>query len=317
MKKYLFKVVALLSFAKLLLFYRLKNLNLFEQYFNQTDNNVSPFFIVGSGRSGNTLLRVILNNHNKISIPPESYFLQSVIRVYIDAVLSKKPWEAIVELCIEDIKTHKEFHTWNIDLNALSSELLGSPNQSLQGIIDGVFRSYIKKHDEEATIWGDKTPMNIFYVHWLIKLFPNAKFINIYRDGRDVVNSYVKSGLIPNLKDACFRWNVSVDCASQWEQKFPNNFFSIRYEDLVKNQVATISKVCEFLNLEFDDSIFDYLGKPSELGDVDLYKHHTNVKKPVNMDSIGKWKTQLNKKEQDQTNHWMKTNLKKLYYIDN
>lgn len=110
---------------------------------------------------------------------------------------------------------------------------------------------------------GDKTPANVEHLELLHHLFPDAKIINIVRDGRDTLTSTFKhvervsrrDGAQPNsdgflLKRTGFyssRWVKAVESADRFGAKYPGTLHTVRYEDLKQDFSSAFSGVVDFL----------------------------------------------------------------------
>ncbi len=279
-----------------ILFLEKKYINFFGIPLHKNEDYL-PFFIVGSGRSGNTLLRRILNNHSELYIPPETYVLGSSIQ---DSFLYPQlGWANTVSLIYSNFEYNEEFETFNIkSLKHLYASVSKVPKdmRSIAYILNSFYEEYRKHNNIKSKRWGDKTPLNTFAMHELYSVFPKSKFIHIIRDPYDSIASYVKSGIYDNLEDATYRWKISLELAFEFEKKYPLAYTEIYYEDMVSNTEFEIKKLCDFLNIEFEDTMLSMKNIDS-LGDVGMREHHKKVMKPIDKTSIGKGKRTLNRKE--------------------
>ena len=143
-------------------FYGLKQIVPFRGYPVSREENLIPFFIIGSGRSGNTLFRHLA-------------------------------WKDLVYLTLSQFYHHKEFETFNLELRPLVNQLLLVPYElrSLNIILDHFYKYHAETQGISFNRWGDKTPLNTFFLDLIFNVFPKAQFIHIIRDGCDVVPSYV------------------------------------------------------------------------------------------------------------------------------
>jgi protein-tyrosine sulfotransferase len=289
----------------------------------------SPFFIIGSGRSGNTLLRRILSHHSDLVIPPEMEMLGTIIRVYCKS--AHLSWERIVprilELFIESGKIAESAglnffippvlpssNLFGIDYSEILRISLALPEhqRSLAKIIDLCYRSYIDRFFKGKTRWGDKTPWNVFHLDRIHKVFPHASYIHIIRDGRDVVSSYHLS-LNVDVQEAALRWLYSVRASRRFGAKAKQRYFEIRYEDLVRRPKQVIQDTCRFLGVEYQSEMLE-CQQEIYLGDTYL-KHHANVLKPIMTDSVGAWKSRLSARDQKKIMPIIKPLLDQLRYF--
>jgi hypothetical protein len=280
-----------------------------------TSGSISPVFIVGSGRSGNTLLRAILVSHPRIAIPPESYVIPRVIWNF--QLGSWRNWTWIVEMVTSAFGRHPGFENWDIDLEPARSRsvALAGRDRTLDRILDCIYGHYSSAWFPEADLWGDKTPMNTFYLPWIDAVFPTARYLHMIRDGRDVVASYVNAGLQADIQTACDRWNASIQLATGFGRTNPERYMEVRYEGLVTEMATTVGRVCEFLSIEPDDRMLEHTRVARRLGDVAKFAHHSNVLKPVTRESMGRWEREFDQERAALVSRKLEKNLRLLGYI--
>lgn len=250
-----------------------------------------PFFIIGSGRSGNTLLRSLLVAGEEVTIPPESYVLPRVYRRY--KMLSFLDWDILSATIISEFEAYKEFYTWEVNLFEAHQKVRNfkKNEKSLAHILNAVYATYNEKEGSSVKRWGDKTPINTIFIDKISKIFPKAQYIQIIRDPRDVVCSYVKAGLYEDHLEALSFWEQANLKAEVLKRKVPaSNFYQIKYEDLVTSPETELPRICEYLKITYDPDMLSFWKNKDQLGDVKYNKHHDNIGNPINNSSIGKWK---------------------------
>ena len=281
------------------------------------ESNLSciPFFIIGSGRSGNTLLRSILSGNSDISIPPESYRIPFAIKKF--HIFNNRDWEDIVPQVLKEFEDCKEFYTWEIDITDVQKRLenIADSKKTLSNIFDELFCTYTEKHSPGSKIWGDKTPMNTLYLDWVGTVFPRSKFIHIIRDGRDVASSYLKMDRYDTILEAANRWINSIELAQSFGSKIKENYMEIRYEELVTKPEDVIKYTCDFLDIDYDSKMLDHTKQVKKLGDTDK-EHHSNLSKPISSDSVGKWRNNLSESDQESITKLLHKHLQRLGYAD-
>ena len=273
-----------------------------------------PFFIIGSGRSGNTLLRSILSGNSDISIPPESYRIPFAIKKF--HIFNNRDWSEVVSVVLDEFRNEKEFVHWEIDIENVQNKLENIPDtkKTLANIFDELYCTYSKQHST-GKIWGDKTPMNTSYLGWIGSVFPKSKFIHIIRDGRDVVSSYLKMGRYTTVKDAAQRWKKSVKFGKSFGSSIGNNYMEIRYEAMVSSPEEVIKNICSFLGITYSIEMLNHTNLVEKLGDTSL-SHHSNLSRPITTDSIGKWKENLSSADKNEVLKLLKEDLMTLGYYD-
>lgn len=249
--------------------------------------NYHPFFIIGSGRSGNTLLRRILNNHSALFIPPETYELGRSIRQSLKYPIMS--WMDLVSLIYSNFQFNAEFETFGLNnLTELYHRVAGvhKAQRSVAYIINAFYDYYREMHDIESNRWGDKTPLNTLSIPEIYSVFPNAKFVHIIRDPVDCVASFLKTGIFDDIPLATFRWKQSQEAAIQFGKTYPDQYIQLTYENLVRTPEFTVKRACGFLNVNYHHNLLSIIDT-SQLGDVNLRYHHKNVNNPINTLSIG------------------------------
>ncbi len=278
-----------------------------------------PFFIVGSGRSGNTLLRRIFYAHPALHIPPETFVLGPSIRLFRQYRNSMK-WADLVYLILSQFEFHPEFETHEISLRPLAGQLVDIPedSRSLAFILDSLYRYHAKEKGVECKRWGDKTPINTFVLERLLSVFPNAQFIHMIRDGVDVVSSYLQAGIYSDLESAANRWVASIKAADKFARRHPEIFLEVHYETLTEEPFKTVSEICDFLNVEHDPGLVDSMVNSREwapeLGDVAMRKHHSAVSQPISNKSIGRGRQYLSTAQKQQLQELIGSELARLAY---
>jgi len=253
-----------------------------------------PFFIVGSGRSGNTLLRRILNDHSEIIIPPETYVLGAAISRF--KRYRAMSWPDLVEYVLAAFEFYPEFETFGISLRPLVQKLKGTKKEkrNLALILNSFYMYYAEQTGKACRRWGDKTPLNTFALEAIYSVFPDARFIHIIRDGCDVVASYVKAGIYQSVEEAAKRWIRSIKTVNSFQVKYPDAVLNIRYEQLVTEPQQTLRTVCQFIGIDFQPQMLNEKNKNrAKLGDVEMRAHHSNVLKPISTSNIGRGRATL------------------------
>lgn len=245
----------------------------------------SPFFIVGSGRSGNTLLRRMLNLSPQLHIPPETFVLGPVVSIYERN--SHLPWSLLVRLVLSTFDYHREFQHFGIGLRDLYQELRELPldKRTLAHVVDSLYRYHARETGSSFERWGDKTPLNAYYLGRIYRVFPEAQFIHIRRDGIDVAYSYVRTGLLGSFEEGCTRWMTSLQAVRRFSARHPGRVLEVSYESLVSDPNGSLRTICDWLGVPYTEA---FLEPPDRrLGDVEAHSHHARALGSVTGDRIG------------------------------
>lgn len=256
------------------------------------------FFILGNPRSGTSLLRVLLNNHAQIGVPPECGLIQWWYSKYQNWSNSdSNSFQRSREL-IQDILSSKKIEEWGITSEDIESVLAMGPN-SYQELMDQLYRKYTGK-----PIIGDKNNYYIHHLEELATIYPDSKYIHLIRDGRDVACSYLAINELPdNLKYKPKVPNEIKEIATEWVQNVNRieNFLAnrphvtIRYRDLVTQPIGTLDKIGKLLNVTFDKSILDYRNSLNEPESTMQWKK--KLLSGIDAQNTGKYKKELNQEQ--------------------
>jgi len=255
------------------------------------------FFILGRPRSGTTLLRTLFDAHPNVVMPLECAFIVNMEPKYGN--ITSWTEEKLLSF-FSDVQLHIKFDTWKLDLDALKANLLQCVGAyTFQDICKVVYCNYQSIFAKEEIQWiGDKNPVYATYTPKLIKLFPEAKFIHLMRDPRDNIISLKNVDFEgPFVALLAYRWVHSAKRIFRLKQKFPEKFYTIRYEDLVRNPQQYYLEMCNFLGIPYNGLVFDFYKRGPEVMkayNVELVmKYHKSLLSPINTDKVDLWKTQL------------------------
>jgi len=206
------------------------------------------FFIVGSARSGTTLLRMMLNAHPEVAVPPESRFVVDLYRsdeVQVDDFLAQ-------------LEGHPRWISWDTPIEDVRAQLTGMTTVSYPEAIEAAYMAYAQNRNKKS--YGDKTPRYIEDLPLLSRLWPVAKFVHLVRDGREVALSYADVPFGPStVAKAAALWKARVKLGMERGRPLGTaRYLELRYERLLVNPQEEVEGLCSFLDLEFDPAMLDY-----------------------------------------------------------
>jgi len=270
-----------------------------------------PFFIVGSGRSGSTLLRLMLCSHSRLSIPPETWYLLPLVEYFsIDRVLDA----AEVDSAVAMITQHYRWSDMKLDAQELRRRLSQVPPPRLRDIVEVIYRWHMEA--EGKARWGDKTPIYIEILPQLARMFPGSQFIHLVRDGRDVAKSHQAAGWAgPWLHDNTREWTRALECHRRWaSSEFRERILQVRYEELVLDTEATLRKICQFIGEKFEPQMLSWEGTVDQLVPERERHIHTKLKRRIDPDSVARWKHEMSARELFVAEAFMGTHLTRVGY---
>ena len=218
----------------------------------------NPIFILGTQRSGTTLLTRILSTHPEI-------FIQNEL-----------PLDSIFEQDLDSFQIIK-----NIEAHFIS--------RYKNNIAD-----YLSKRGNK--FWGLKDPQLTEHIGLLELFLPSSKFIIIVRDPRGVVNSYIdnKWGLGTNAYSGALRWDKEVKLQIDFCERFPENILLLKFEDLIDELDNTLRQICCHLKVKFEPEMLLYHKKKFEFT---ANVQNQNTTKAPDAKLKDKWKATLSHNE--------------------
>lgn len=281
-----------------------------------------PIFVLGNPRSGTSLLRLMLDTHQDICIPPESHFFLWLEEKYGD-------WNNnLINNYLEDLFKSTKIETWNLDKKELKKFIIDSKINNYAVLNSTVYRFYALKNNSDSLYWGDK---NSLWTEKLQKInyhYPDAYYVSIVRDGRDVACSYKSLHIDENSPKYAPNLNHDIEkIAKEWSSNIDNldsflfdikgeNKVKVRYEDLIIEPVQTLNKVMRLLKLNLESAQLEYYKRPEKtIEPKDFLSWKQKLLKPLDKSNIGKYKLELSKKEIDVFNSVAYKSLKKNSYL--
>ena len=254
----------------------------------------APFFIVGSGRSGSTLLRMILASHSRIAIPPETWFVRLVVKQFpLDRGLSP----AELDRALEIITSHYRWPDMDVNTDEYLAEVRALDRPHIRQVVESIYRRHLDEAGKSR--WGDKTPGYIEVIPQLAKVFPGAKFIHLVRDGRDVVRSFRATGWYgPWLHSNAAEWLESLEYDEQWSRSpLAGCILTVRYEDLVLKTEECVQGICAFLGEEFEPQMLLWQTNVDRLVPSRELVIHEKLKNTPKASDVGRWKHDMSSRE--------------------
>ena len=241
----------------------------------------SPIIIGGCARSGTTLLRVILDTHPNIYIGPES------------RLFTLFPTKKRVNI---------NFLSETFDVPGGEITRFVDESRCVSEFIEVLFTNI--RESQGKMRWGEKTPKNVLHLDYIFKHFPNAKFVHMIRDGRDVACSLrhfprrrIENGkIIPlntvNPLDECVeRWVHDVKTGMNWRGH--SGYTELKYEDLVYKTEGSLLNLFNFLEEPYDERILNYHEVNGPTRDVTKFPQNIEATRPMYDSAIGRWKEEF------------------------
>lgn len=245
------------------------------------------FFLVGSPRSGTTLLQTMLMRAQGVTMPPELHFVHITYkrRHRMADIRTDAGWEQARNA----IKARCAHSDIEMD-HALFDELCAHSDRNYGDL----FRCWLKAigAPENATNIGEKTPNHCEWIPELATMIPEARFVHIMRDPRDSALSQREAFGRPALQ-AAVRWKRDLEMHRDCLRLMPRSrYMAVRYEDLVTDPGAVIKSLADFLGLEYRDEMLDPAGREKK-GFAAYEEHKLRTLEKVTSSRIGRYKGKM------------------------
>jgi hypothetical protein len=195
-----------------------------------------PVFIVGSPRSGTSLMCRMIDGHPNIFVPQ----WETGLFVRFDEILNGQ-----LEWVLKKAKDAFPFER---------TDIVGWMRESTESL----FTRFAEKCGKWR--WAEKTPSHIFHIELMHEMFPKARFIHMIRDGRDVIRSLQQMPWATRK----VRWNIkqwvdSVQIGRKAGQKLPTGCYTeVYYEKLIEDPKRTLERLCDFLAEPYSPRMLEF-----------------------------------------------------------
>jgi omega-hydroxy-beta-dihydromenaquinone-9 sulfotransferase len=305
------------------------------------DNSVhSPIFIVGNSRSGTTLLGRILDKHPQVyTIPHELHLFDEILSDHLvrkNKEIKKREAVALIsEMLLR--KTEGYFNNGKReDYVQQATSILSKQNGDtlgLEALVQLFFRFCIDSTKRMHIC--EQTPRNLFFISYILTIFPGAKIINLIRDPRGVLLSQknkwkacvrfnqpkkevVRTFLNYHPLNILFLWKRYVAIGEKFCDVYPDNCLTVNFDLFTKNPEIILPEICRFIGIEYGKKLLDI--------EVEMTSNLLEERKEgVNKEVSTTWIKQLNKtdifltekiarKEVEKYGFWL-SNEKPNYFI--
>lgn len=230
------------------------------------------------------MLRLILDRGD-VAVPSESMFL-------ID-VGDRKPAADV----LRETWNHPRLRSWNLPGEPPAIPAGLSREDAYRFAVSAPFVAYAQR--EGKLRWGDKTPAYIGHIDRLAAIWPDARFVVLVRDGRDVALSVMKVPFGANNVWAAARsWASAIRAGREAARRYPGRVLTVRYEDLVAHPAEEVPKVCAFLALEYSPDMLAIEETDRAKVVEDQAEWFTNLWAGITTDAVDKWRTEMTPHQQ-------------------
>ena len=269
-------------------------------------STITPVFIFSLPRSGSTLLQRLLATHNEITTVAEPWLL-------IPAFYSLRK---------QGITAEYNHASETVALNEFFQHLPNGKADYLVEIKKMVLNLYQLASKEKTRYFLDKTPRYHVISADIIELFPEAKFIILYRNPLAIIASMIETWKKGQWKLSDYEIDIYAGLTQlvNTAEKYPDKVLTINYEELVTNSTDSMKRIFSYLQLDYNESILDDFSETTingRMGDKTGYFNY----KAIDSSSLEIWKQSFSNpiRQYWAKNyiHWLgKQRLQKMGYDD-
>jgi Sulfotransferase family len=219
---------------------------------------MNPYaFVVGCPRSGTTLLQRLLDAHSHLAIINETLWI------------TREADRPVTPELVSRLFEYRRFRRLDLPRDEIELLLDGEGPVSYAHFVSGIFDLYGKKHSKPLV--GDKSPGYVRKLRKLHALWPEARFVHLIRDGRDVwlsIASWKKAGRSAGqfatwaddpVGTTALWWERSVRLGREAGSALgPARYHEVRYEDLVEDTARECRGVCTFLGIPYEEDMLRF-----------------------------------------------------------
>ncbi|PZG38938.1 sulfotransferase [Spongiactinospora gelatinilytica] len=250
-----------------------------------------PIFIIGCPRSGTTMLQLMMHSHANIAIPPETRFMMAAYhrRLTFGDLRDPDRRRKLAHWVVSRRQTR--FYELGLDGEEVTRQIVDGPG-TLGSALGIVLRAYAGRFGKPR--WGDKRPSYFQNIEVLLRLFPDAQFVHLIRDGRDCVASLKEMPWYKgNVYSAMSGWAEAIDFARHGAHRMPEgSYYELQYEHLIEDPATELAGVCEFVGEDFDPAMC----RPHLIADVAVPERktwHSRTHGEVTTSRSGSWRHRL------------------------
>ncbi len=240
-----------------------------------------PIFMIGSQRSGSNLLRVMLNQLPAIAAPHPPHILHHfmpLMSVYGNLQRDENFATLVDDVCRLIELTPVPWVGVTLDRQKIAA---ACRERSLMAVYGATYQAFADARGAET--WVCKSMQNTLFLPQIEAYFADAKYIYLYRDGRDAAVSFRKAVVGEKhfyyiAKD----WAETQRLALRHRDRVPaERFVSISYEELTAQPETAMRQLCAFLGAEYHPSMLEFHNSDEAKRTAETSVLWSNVSKPI------------------------------------
>jgi hypothetical protein len=222
-----------------------------------------PVFVVGSMRSGSTMLRLILDSHPRLAVGAETGFMGAL-------------------LAAKAIPSWKHGRDWYRRIDWSEDEF----DARLRDFYGGMFERYAAAQGKSR--WGEKTPFHTEHIEAMSRFFPSSVFVGIVRHPGAVAAS-LRKNFHYTYQEALSYWAATNLDMVRAASNLGTRFAALRYEELVTDQELVLRELMGFLDEPWTPALLEHHRVQRDKGAPRVADGSTITRDPVDAARATQW----------------------------
>lgn len=250
-------------------------------------------FLIASERSGSNLITKMMDAHPDVCGPSPLHILRVMGTAYYryGDLSNSNNWHALLDDVYLMLKSN--FAQWRIIVGRKGLERMAKPGD-LPTLLREIFKAEATVHNKKAIfikeLWAYQ------YSAFLEWCFPDAKYVYLVRDPRDVALSWRKNPIHSGgIVAASRQWQIDQHASLLLFKPLEDQGRAtlVRYEDLISDSERALTKICKFLGIEYSPKMLEFHENRLTKKNAESNQLWGNLAKEVISDNFNKFKNEL------------------------
>jgi len=223
---------------------------------------MKSLFVIGAPRSGTTLTRTLLKGFAPVYLPPDEF---QILARFIALAESGADAAELAQM-LEDTVFSGHMRRRGIwpGREQIAQAMAGQrPKDAFRAMVLAIAE---KDGAEALQYWGDKTPETVFQLDLVMRLWPDARIIEVVRDPRSTVLSMHKAWGRSLLRGAVIWRDAQIATASFAQSHGPDQLYKLNFEALTADPSVEMDRLGGWLGLRYDHSVLDDVSSEERWG---------------------------------------------------
>jgi hypothetical protein len=214
-----------------------------------------------------------------------------------DVELTDADLGSVAQRSLDELWEHPKVRLWELPGPPPRVPPGLEPADARRFVLGAPFAAYAARFGKAR--WGDKTPHYVHHVDRLLEIWPDARFVVLVRDGRDVAVSLRSMPFGPNNAWAAAQWWArGIRAGEDAQRRHPGSVMTVRYEDLAQDPPTHVPPICEFLGLHYSEEMLALEKADRSRIVADQKSWFPTLFDGINTRAVARWQREMSTREQ-------------------